>query len=269
MPLAAHSHQASGDAGINLIGAYEPGPQILQFLQSGDGLPFTYRARPPMTVTTHTVTNHLHAVNGQTQGSPPIQSHRPATSGATSGWGATRLHREEHAPYVRVSTPSEPPEMATRDTSVPTASLTPARTSAQDTSATSTRVGGDERPRPVPQPAAWRAWPRGHDQDVQPWSAQCLRPVQPARLGWTRDQVGDAATGDSNFIGDYAGLRRPSRSVAEPAAIDLSGMQNTANYQNSLADLELQKQQEIANGARHPDAAPRFGERHEPSARRS
>jgi hypothetical protein len=54
-----------------------------------------------------------------------------------------------------------------------------------------------------------------------------------------------------NYIGDYAqnygrGQQDLSQNLQE---YDLTGLQNTANYQNSLANLEVQKQQEIANAA--------------------
>jgi len=54
-----------------------------------------------------------------------------------------------------------------------------------------------------------------------------------------------------NFLGDYnQDYGRAQQDLTQNLQqYDLSSLQNTADYQNSLAQLELQKQQEIANAA--------------------
>ena len=54
-----------------------------------------------------------------------------------------------------------------------------------------------------------------------------------------------------NYLGDYTQqYGRAQQDLSQDLQqYDLSGLQNTANYQNSLAQLEVQKQQEIANAA--------------------
>jgi hypothetical protein len=54
-----------------------------------------------------------------------------------------------------------------------------------------------------------------------------------------------------NYLGDYAqDYGRAQQDLSQSLQqYDLTGQQNTADYQNSLANLELQKQQEIANAA--------------------
>jgi hypothetical protein len=54
-----------------------------------------------------------------------------------------------------------------------------------------------------------------------------------------------------NVVGDYQQdyVRAQQDLASNLQQYDLTGMQNTSNYQQQLADLETQKQQEIANAA--------------------
>ncbi len=54
-----------------------------------------------------------------------------------------------------------------------------------------------------------------------------------------------------NYLGDYVqNYGRGQQDIAQNLQqYDLTGLQNTADYQNSLAQLEVQKQTEIANAA--------------------
>lgn len=54
-----------------------------------------------------------------------------------------------------------------------------------------------------------------------------------------------------NYVGDYTqNYARAQQDLAQSLQqYDLTSLQNTADYQNSLAQLETQKQQEIANAA--------------------
>ncbi len=64
-------------------------------------------------------------------------------------------------------------------------------------------------------------------------------------------QSGTQQRAMGNYLGDYAQNygRAQQDNAQNLQQYDLQGLQNTADYQNSLASLEVQKQQEIANAA--------------------
>lgn len=70
-------------------------------------------------------------------------------------------------------------------------------------------------------------------------------------LGGPGIRSGTQQRGMGNYVGDYArDYGRAQQDLAQSLQqYDLAGLQGTADYQNSLANLELQKQQEIANAA--------------------